>query len=335
MNVLVTGATGFIGSHIVRQLLDQNDNVRGLIRPASKKPELEKISWFYGDLTDPASLQLATQGIDVVYHAAASLHTSDDNLMRTVNVVGVKHLLDACIQNRVSRLIFLSSVAVYASSQTTVIREDSPLGAINTYGQTKIEAETLIRSYADSSELTFSIIRPCVVYGQRDYHFTYRLLRLLSKPIVPIIQGCPDHMILVHAVDVARAAVLAGSQPNAVNQTYNITGDYQTSLQELVKIYEYLSEQKKLLVPVPVFIFKWLLLTRWLVKNLKQRNIHRMKERYKDREYQRHIFFQPRYIDINRARTELGYEPKIDLKEGLSGILAWRKIIDSGTDFPN
>jgi nucleoside-diphosphate-sugar epimerase len=327
--LLVTGATGFIGSHIVSHLLDRGDSVRALIRPGRAKPafmlEAEEISWSYGDLTDPASLRSATGNVAVVYHAAALLHAPhNSHAMREVNVTGVKNLLDACIHNQVERFVFISSVEAYAPSQAVVIREDAPLGGSGVYGHTKAEAEALVKSYADSFGLAYSIIRPCVVYGERDYNnFTPRLLRLLRWTIIPVVAGNPAHMTLVYAADVAEAVILAGTHPNAVGQAYNITGGRPTSLQELAKIHEELSGQRKLLIPVPISLLRTALLIRWLVSNLRHRRFERMMKRYRDREYQRSVFLRRHQHDISKARTELGYEPSIDLREGLRRTVAW------------
>ena len=130
-------------------------------------------------------------------------------------------------------------------------------------------------------------------------------------------------MILVHAADVADAVILAGTHPNAVGQAYNITGGRPTSLQELAATYEELSGERKLFIPVPISLLRTTLFTRWLVRNLRHRRLERMMKRYKDREYQQSVFLCRHYFDISKAQTELGYEPRVDLREGLRRTLAW------------
>jgi nucleoside-diphosphate-sugar epimerase len=326
MEVLVTGATGFIGSHIVDHLLVCGHDVRALSRPGSKTSYLvqQGVHLVQGDLRDPATLNAAVDGVAIVYHAAALLYAPNDHLMQEANVTGVKNLLEACVQNQVERLVFISSISAYASSQAVLIREDAPLGGSDVYGRTKAEAEAMIKSYADSFGLSYSIIRPCVVYGERDYNnFTPRLLQLLRWPIVPTIAGNSAHITMVHAADVAEAVISAGMHPNAINQAYNITGGRQTSLQELAKIYEELSGGQKLLVPIPISLLYMALFIRWLASNLRHRQLDRMMKRYRDREYQRSVFLQRRHYDISKIRTELGWEPSIGLVEGLRRTLAW------------
>jgi len=328
MKVLVTGATGFIGSHIVEHLLARGDSVRALVRPARAKrtplSEREGLEWSSGDLTDPSSLLSATQDIEVVYHAAALLTAHSDELMHMVNVTGVKNLLEACVQNRVERLVFISSVAAYAPTQDLVVSERAPLGGWGPYGRSKAEAEALIRSYADSFKLAYSVIRPCVVYGEGDYNnFTPRLLRLLRRSVIPVFAGDAPHMIMVHAADVADATILAGTYPRAAGQAFNVTGGAPTSLRELVGIYENLSGEKRRLLPIPRLGVSVALLMRWLVANVRQRHWEQLLTRYKAREYQRSFFLRSHQYDISAARAELGYEPGIDLKEGLRRTLAW------------
>lgn len=328
MKALVTGATGFIGSHIVDHLLARGDSVRALVRPAraERSPllERERLVWSYGDLTDPASLQSATHGIEVVYHAAALLTTHSDELMRLVNVTGVKNLLEACVQNRVERLVFISSVAAYAPTRDLVVSEHAPLGGWGPYGRSKAEAEALIRSYAESFRLAYSIVRPCVVYGEGDHNnFTPRLLRLLRRAVIPVLTGDAPHMITVHAADVAQATILAGTHPKAVGQAYNVTGSAPTSLRELVGIYAELSGDRKRLLPIPRFGVRTALLVRWLLANLRHRHWEQLTERFRAREYQRSFFLRSHQYDISKAQGELGYEPGVDLREGLRRTLAW------------
>ncbi len=332
MKVLVTGATGFIGSHIVDQLLERGDAVQALTRSPEitpKMPYAGDISWSAGDLTDQHSLRDATKNVSVVYHAAALLSAPNHTAMQTVNVTGVKNLLDACVQNQVERLVFVSSVSVYAATEAAVIGENAPIGRPwNIYGDTKVQAEALIKSYADTFGLSYNIIRPCVVYGERDYkNFTPRLLRLLSRPIIPVFAGNATHMNLVHAADTARAIILAGTHPNAVNQAYNITGGHPTSLRELAEIYIDLVKEQKFLVPIPMSIFRVTLLVRWLVTNLKHRRFADLSKRFKDRDFQRNAFLQTHQYDIGKARTELGYKPEIELREGLRRTLGWSSHI--------
>jgi nucleoside-diphosphate-sugar epimerase len=243
--------------------------------------------------------------------------------MQEVNVGGLQNLLDACIQNRVERLVFISSISAYASSNAPTIREDAPLGGADTYGRTKAEAEALLKSCADSCGLAYSILRPCVAYGERDYNnLTPRLLRMLRRPVIPVIAGNHAHMLLVHAADIADAAILAGTRPVAVGMAYNVTGGEPTSLQELATVYMELTGHDRLLVPIPFTLLRGVLLTQWLVRNLRHRRLGRMTERYRNREHERSAFLS-RHCDITKARTELGYEPKVDLREGLRRTLAW------------
>ena len=330
MTALVTGATGFIGSHIAQHLLDQGESVKALIRPGkalpASPPKTEHLIWSYGDLTDPASLRSATENITVVYHAAALLQAPrQSNAMREVNVGGLRNLLEACGQNRVERFVFISSISAYASSNATVIREDAPLGGADVYGHTKAEAEALLKSYAGSCGLAYSILRPCVAYGERDYHnLTPRLLQMLQRPVFPVVAGHRAHMLLVHAADVAQAAILAGTHPLAIGQAYNVTGGDPTSLRELVTVYVELTGQRKVIVPIPLALLRAVLLTQWLARNLRHRQFERIAERYRKREYER-SFFLSRQCDITKARTELGYKPNIDLREGLRRTLDWDK----------
>lgn len=328
MRALVTGGSGFIGSHIVSHLVEMGDEVRGLVRRGSVKrpgiPRMDEVSWCQGDLTDPASLRAATEDVDVVYHAAALLHAPSSHLLREVNVIGLKNLLEACAESRVMRLVFISSVSVYASSRSKVIREDAPLGGVRAYGKSKVEAEELLRSHAGSLGVGYSIVRPCVVYGERDIkNFTPQLVRLMARPVVPVIAGSRAHMIVVHAADVARAAVLAGTHPRAAGQAFNVTGGRPTSMRQLATVYQELIGRRKFMLPIPMPVLSGALLAQWLLKSLCRRDFDHIGQRFRNGEYQRSFFLQMRRYDISKAQSELGFEPGINLRQGLSRTLAW------------
>ncbi len=328
MYTLVTGASGFIGSHLTDHLIASGEKIRVLVRPGRQPSAFlakeSEVDIAYGDLTDLASLKEATKNVSVVYHAAALLRAADSNVLQKTNVAGVKNLLEACVKNNINRLVFISSVAAYAPSQTRTLNENAPLGGMGAYGRSKAEAETLIKSCAESTELTCTIIRPCVVYGERDTrNFTPRLLSLLNRNIIPTLANAPDHLGMVHAADLVRATVLAGTSPRAINQAYNVTGGSKTSIQHIVEIYQEITGQQKLTLPLPLSLLHSGLFIRWVISNVQYKRFNRFIERYKNKEFLQNFFLQRHHYDIGKAQTELGYEPTIDLYEGLRRTINW------------
>ena len=313
----------------VSRLLEQGKAVRALVRPRRSTPQIEpsqRLTWTSGDLTHPDSLMSATRDIQTVYHAAALLGADDRDVLAQVNIKGVENILRACAENNVERFVFLSSVAAYAPTRELVIREDAALGGIGAYGKTKAAAETHIRSYAESAGVSYSIIRPCVVYGDRDYaNFTPRLMNMLGRPIVPVIASDSRHMNLVHVEDVVEAAILAGTKSNVEAQVYNITGGNRTSLREICRVYIRLTGQRRYLLPLPVSVWRAALFSRWMVRHLAHRQLARINQRLREREYLQSFFLSRHEYDIKKAMEELGYRPSIGLEEGLRRTIAWHE----------
>lgn len=322
MKALATGATGFIGSHIVDHLLVRGDSVRALVRPDSDTRRLVRqgVRLVYGDLTDHAVLDTAVEGVDVIYHVAALLGKGHSaTAMITTNVVGTENLLGACVRQAVSRFVFLSSVSVYAPSSAHLVDEDAPQGETGTYGQSKSAAERIIQHYAQTYGMNYSVLRPCRVYGERDERYTGRLLRILRAPIIPVVSGGWPFYNLVHASDVADAAILAGTRPGALGQTFNITDGQGAFLGEIVEAVRALSGQKQMILPVPQHLAAFAYRLRLVLRARRTR-----KDRRKDSvRWQRCHLFCAQHFDISKARRDIGYEPQINLQEGLRRAMAW------------
>jgi nucleoside-diphosphate-sugar epimerase len=307
MTDLVTGASGFVGSHIVAALQDNGASVRGLVRASSETTLLQRwdVPLVQGDLLDLDSLRKATRGVETVYHAAGTLaggHLSllpgpkrDPALMHQVNVQGTQNLVTACVKNQVRRVVLISSVSVYLPAPDP-ITEEGAIGGGGVYGQSKAGAEVVTQACAARHDLEWVILRPCTIYGERGRGFTRLLLRILSWPAVIVSGDDWPSLELVHAADVAAAALLAGRQEKARGQIYNITGGQGASLKEMIRIYEEVTGRKKLVVSVPKAVLKLALRSR----------VHPM-----------------RRYSIEKAQRELGYQPRVPLTEGLRGTLEW------------
>jgi nucleoside-diphosphate-sugar epimerase len=307
MTDLVTGASGFVGSHIVAALHDNGASVRGLVRASSKTTLLQTwdVHLVQGDLLDVDSLRKATRGVETVYHAAGMLAGGrlpslsgprrDPALMHRINVQGTQNLVTACVENQVRRVVLISSVSVYLPASGPISEEDA-IGGGGAYGQSKAGAEAVIQACTQQHDLEWVILRPCTIYGERGRGFTRLLLRTLSWPAVIVSDDDWPALELVHAADVAAAALLAGWQEKARGQIYNITGGQGASLKEMVKIYEEVTGRKKLVVSVPKAVLKLALRSR----------VHPM-----------------RRYSIEKAQRELGYQPRVPLSEGLRRTLEW------------
>lgn len=180
MKLLLTGGSGFIGTHLIEQLLGENHEITIFDkRPSASYPHLVVL----GDVRDAEALEKVAAGKDAIYHLAAE-HTDDVrpvSLYYDVNVGGTRNVTAAAESAGIDRIVFTSSVAVYPLG-ADMPDEGSPPGPFNDYGRSKLAAEETLTEWAgrDSSR-SLVTIRPCAIFGNRNYGNIYNLLRQIYK----------------------------------------------------------------------------------------------------------------------------------------------------------
>jgi dihydroflavonol-4-reductase len=175
MKVLVTGASGFVGSWLVRRLIREGLQVRTLRRKSSSAPPSTDQDIAWGDITDPASVLAATQDVDTVFHLAGHVGYSraERALMQAINVEGTRHVVAACRRNRVRRLVHMSSVVAVGASfdGRRLLNEDDPfnLHHLNLgYFETKLAAEKIVQAAVANGEIDAVMLNPSTIYGAGD-----------------------------------------------------------------------------------------------------------------------------------------------------------------------
>jgi 2-alkyl-3-oxoalkanoate reductase len=234
MTVLVTGASGLVGSHVVEALVARGDAVRALVRPASHAAVLrlgaEAVA---GDVTDPAVWQEAARGVRAIVHAAAIVQRRASwEQYVAVNVDGTR-LAAAAARAARARLVHVSSVAVYGGSAaypSTPERRDEdfpfqPIATPDFYARSKRMAEDVAREATAEGDLDVAALRPNVIYGERDRLFTPRVIGAVRLPFVPQIGPGTNRLSCVYAGNVAAAAVVALDAPLRGFRAYNVTSD--------------------------------------------------------------------------------------------------------------
>ncbi len=184
--VAVTGATGFIGRHVVALLLEQGHSVRALVRDGREALPSGAFA-VAGEVTDVAALEQALHGAEIVIHLAGVAHTtltSDDerNRAREVNVGGARNVLEAAARVGVRRVVIASSAHVYAGQRGLGVREDAPQAAENLYAETKIEVEKLACEFAQRS-IEVVIGRPSLTYGPNVRFNLFKLMQAIDRGI--------------------------------------------------------------------------------------------------------------------------------------------------------
>ncbi|HEU5402777.1 MAG TPA: NAD-dependent epimerase/dehydratase family protein [Terriglobales bacterium] len=185
--VAVTGATGFIGRHVVSRLVEQGHSVRTLVRNGSETRLPAGVSAVSGEVTDAAAVGQALRGAETVIHLAGVAHTTltsdeDRNLARAVNVNGTSNVLEAASRLGTRRVVLASSAHVYDGQRGLGVRESAPQAPENLYAQTKIEVEKLGQEFAQRG-LEVVTGRPCLTYGPSARFNLFKLMQAIDRGI--------------------------------------------------------------------------------------------------------------------------------------------------------
>jgi nucleoside-diphosphate-sugar epimerase len=320
--VLVTGATGFVGSHVAEALVARGDTVRVLARPGADTAALEKlgVTVVRGDLADPASVKPAVEGVDVVVHAAAKVGDwgpLED--YRKVNVEGLRALLDATLGKPLHRFVHVSTLGVYEARHHYQTDESEPLPDkhIDGYTQSKVETERLALQYHRKQQVPVTILRPGFVYGPRDRTLLPRIAKRLAEGSVMYIARGRYAMNTTYVGNLVDAITLAIDSPAAVGEIFNVTdGEHVTKRRFFEALADGLGlKRPKKFPPVPVW---------------------RENRPHPPRITQAQLKFAGLNLDfsIAKARTKLGYSPRVLFDEGMRRAIESYKQSLSGTGVP-
>ena len=323
MRVLVTGATGFTGGHLALTLAARGDEVRALVRPksrarfeASKLPRKGVIA-VEGDLLDPAGVQRAADGVDVVYHIAATYREAGqrDSAYRAINVDGTRNVLDAAKAGGARRLVHCSTGGVHGHIANPPANEDAPFNPGDVYQETKLEAEQAAREFGNRTGFDVVVARPIGIYGPGDTRFL-RMFRGLARRRFPMIGSGKVFYHLTFIDDLVEGFRLCGTMPSAKGRTYLLAGPRYTTLEQLVAMVakELNVAPPRVHWPVWPFWSAGLLCEMVCVPLGIEPPIFRRRVDF---------YTKSRAFDTTRAQTELGFAPRVDLEQGIKFTADW------------
>jgi nucleoside-diphosphate-sugar epimerase len=237
MKALVTGANGFIGSHLVLELVNRGWDVSCLVRKTSRLESLEGFSvrMVIGDTRDKESLRQAVRGQDVVFHLAGAINAPDWKTYHEINAVGTLNLVEACLEENpgLRRFVHVSSIsAAGPSPRGTALREEDECRPISDYGRSKREAELLVLERGD--RLAVTIIRPPNVIGPRQKELSDSI-KLIRKRILPLIGTGRPQTSLAAVGDIVAALILAAERSESRGQIYFVTDGRAHSWREITR----------------------------------------------------------------------------------------------------
>lgn len=312
MLALVTGGTGFVGSHLVDELLARGWSVRCTVRSTSRLRWLEGkgVEAVKADLLDPAALPAAADGVDVVFHVAGVIKGETLADYRKGNVDATRNLLEAT--TKVKRFVYVSSItACGPSPDGEPLTEDKPCAPVSLYGRSKAEAEELVKSRRATG---LTIVRPPVVYGPRDEGML-DLYRTLARGMRPEIGG-PKYTSLVHVRDLARGMILAGGD-KGIGRTFFLSNREPVSFTELADLILKGMEKRAVPVPIPDRVVRFL---------------GDLADGYSKWTGNGGLFSRDKAVEMTQkywtcspelAKRTLGWEATIDPAAGFKETLAW------------
>lgn len=333
MKVLVTGAAGFLGGHLVDLLVERGDEVRAMVRPvedASRLRTLPGVEVVPGDLTEAASLKRAVQGVQCAYNVAA--RTGPWGLEReytAVNVWGVADLVTAAMEAGVQRVVHTSSITVYGHRLHGVVTEEHPTHAEdNPYSRSKIAGEKLIAELVRERGAPVVIVRPAWIYGPRDQASFGRFVALVDAGKGFIVGSGRNSVPIVYVRDVAQGMILAGNAgEQVVGRAYTLADDRRVTQGEYLNM---LAEFLGVAHPSRQYPYVALYSAGRAAELLWRAMGRRHAAPPPVTTYGVTLLGGNQEFSIERARRELGYEPQYDYIRGLAEGVRWYQEAKKG-----
>jgi nucleoside-diphosphate-sugar epimerase len=314
--VLVTGAGGFLGSHVVERFRAAGDSVRALVRrqniPSSVVATGAELA--VGDVTDATLQATLVRDVDVVIHVASlvtEVAVADSEYFR-VNADASRSLARHAAAAGVRRFVFVGSSSVYPPNTGKPLDERSPLGPQDAYAASKAQAERRLEEIAGESGMAIVIVRPSRIYGPRDASLG-RVFRAIARRRFLLVGDCAAEVDFVYVSDVVEALWKAAERGDGI---YVVGGPQRVSLERFFQ--EIATALGRTLPPVRLPIGP----AMWAAAAIARAYV--MLGREPPVAPKRFAFFRnSRVVDDSRARAELGYAPSVGVREGVARAAQW------------
>ncbi|MBW2347547.1 MAG: NAD-dependent epimerase/dehydratase family protein [Deltaproteobacteria bacterium] len=323
MKYLVTGPTGFMGPYLVRELLSAGHTCRCLVRPTSRRDMLDGpgVEFVEGDVTRAQTLRGVARGLDGVFHLATLGHMSNfavaEDAFEAVNVRGTLNVMEEALRARVGRVVHCSSVAAMGICPESPADEETPCRPHHPYGRSKLRAEQEVLRMVSERGLPALIVRFSMVYGPGDPRDLLRLTRLAKKGLFPKVGSRPKLTPLIHVQDAVRGLILA-MEKGRPGQVYLLTNERSEPFDEIRKILQGALGVRRPPLYVPERAALWgASFVEWAFGLLgkappvTRKNIEST--------------LADRVFSIRKAKRELGFAPRIDVRQGLAETVRWYK----------
>ncbi len=322
---LVTGANGFVGSHLVDLLLKENFNVKCLVRKSSNLRWLEgkNVEIITCGLFDKEGLTKAFEGVEYIYHVAGVVKSKKPEGYYKGNVEATQNILETALKykDNIKRVLIVSSqTAAGPSPAFNPIDETHPCTPITNYGRSKKAEEELAHTYFD--RLPITICRPPAVYGERDTEI-FIFFNSYWKGVTTTIgfgkKEGKKQISLIHAKDLVHGMYLAATNPNSIGQTYFISSEKLYTWEEIIDVTSRVMHKRAIVFKVPHAIVYTIAAVAQFISLFQKQAATLNIEKARD-------ITQAAWIcSTQKAVKELGYKQNISLDKGIEETIAWYK----------
>jgi nucleoside-diphosphate-sugar epimerase len=321
MRVLITGATGLLGGHLIKELQQRGEDIRALVLPVENADRLEKqgVEVVRGDITDASTLEPAVKDVELVFHLAGMMGVWRPLVnYRLVNVTGSENLYKTAQKAGVRRYIHTSSHTVYGLGYGRFLTEKDALRPDpDPYSLTKAEGDRMMRRLMLNSEVETTILRPGTFFGPGDRLHFGRMAQKMKDGKGVIIGRGDNALPFCYVTDVVQGFLLAAYHENAPGNVYNITNDHPlTQLEMFNAIADAVDGVRptRHLPYLPIY-YGSIVAEKVVARVTRTRPIVTQLGAM--------MFGSDNKHSIEKARRELGYEPKIDLRTGITLAAEW------------
>ncbi len=323
MRYLVTGATGFVGPHLIGKLVSSGHTCRCLVRPTSNTKVLEDIGveLVRGDITKASTLKGIANGMDCIFHMATLGHMNNfrvtEGLFEAVNVQGTINIIEEGLRAGVHKIVHCSTVAAMGICPEVPATEESKCNPHHPYGRSKLRAEQEVLAKVSGKGLPGVIVRFSMVYGPGDWRDMLKLTRMAKKGLFPKVGNRPKLTPLIHVADAVQG-LLSAAEKGRPGQIYFITNRQSEPFDKIRRIIQEALRVRR----IPLYVPEWAILTMASITEklyvllgkappVTRKNIEST--------------LADRVFSIEKAQIELGFYPQVDPEIGLRETVLWYK----------
>jgi nucleoside-diphosphate-sugar epimerase len=319
-SVLITGATGFIANHLIPLLIKQDWLIKTVIRSESHQLPARVNPVNVGSIDGTTDWRNILQGINTVIHLAARAHILQEQAFNPeaeffkVNTEGTANLVKQSIEAGVKHFVFISSIGAMATISNQPLTENSPCQPDTPYGRSKLQAEQALINLASQSSMTWTILRPTLVYGSGNPGNMERLIKLINRGLALPFGLVNNRRSFVYVGNLVDAIATTLTHPKATNQIFLVSDGQDLSTPELIRKIAYHMRRPCNLLPVPPSLLKLVGYLGDTIQNLSQKPIS-LNTSTIDR------LLGSLFIDSSHIQTTLNWQPPFSIDQGLEQTL--------------